>query len=164
MATGVAALSYYNPAQVPNPNGISATGVAAVSYVNPESAAQQLAAEPISSDRNLLGDAAAVTTSLSLANGPTATALTPIRLSRAAVTRVVLTIEGFNLTNATGVRFIGIENDVSLGALSVSDDGRQVTVEVFVLSSAPLGMANVVVTGPGWSTPEVPAMRVEIVP
>ncbi len=164
VATGVAALSYYNPAPVPNPGGRVATGVAAVSYVNPESAAPQLAAQSISSGRRRSEDAAAVTSSLSLANGPTATALTPIRLSRAAVTRVVLTIEGFNLTNATGVRFVGIENDVSLGALAVSDDGRQLTVEVFVLSSAPLGMANVVVTGPGWSTPEVPAMRVEIVP
>jgi hypothetical protein len=37
-------------------------------------------------------------------------------------------------------------------------------VDVFVAADAPLGVFDVVVIGPGWTTPAVPRMRVEIVP
>ena len=63
-----------------------------------------------------------------------------------------------------GVTFVGLEGDLSLDQLIVSDDGRSLTVNVYVLPSAPLRIANVVVSGPGWSTSVVPAVRVEIVP
>jgi hypothetical protein len=105
-----------------------------------------------------------VTTAVSLANGPTATALNPIQLSRSTTASFVVAIDGANLTGATGVRFVGIENDISVAAPLVSADGARVTVEVFVLPSAPLGRVSVVVSGPGWSTQPLANMQVEIVP
>jgi hypothetical protein len=75
----------------------------------------------------------------------------------------MLTIEGVNLAGATGVRLLGLEQDVTLGAPVVSNDGRRVTVDVFVLSTARLGGAVVVVTGPGWSTSITAGVQVEIV-
>jgi MBG domain (YGX type)/Cep192 domain 4 len=167
--SGVAAISYYNPATVPNPGGIVATGIAAISYCNPDGSAPQsgqsqptlqLAASTSGSQQI----PAATTSSISLANGPTANAVDPVRLSRNAPTQVILTIYGVNLTRATGVRFMGLEQDVSMGGIIVSPDGRSMTVDVYVLPSAPLGRVSVVVTGPGWSTLEVPGMQVEIVP
>jgi hypothetical protein len=68
------------------------------------------------------------------------------------------------LSGATTVTFVGLESDVAVDQPVVSDDGRSLTVNVYVLSSAPLGLTNLIVSGPGWSTPVVPAVRVEIVP
>jgi hypothetical protein len=165
-ATSVSAVSYYNPAPLPGNNGLVNANVAAVSYANgtPGSSGQTAAQESLAAlASDPFNDTIAVN-AISIANGPTATQVTPIRLSRAAGAAYTLTITGANLTSASNVRLVGIELDVVVAAPTVSNDGRRLTVNVIVLPNAPLGMTNVVVSGTGWSTPELPGMRVEIVP
>ena len=52
---------------------------------------------------------------------------------------------------------------MSVGVVTVSGDGRRITVDVFVTPGTPLGVVPIVVSGPGWNTPDSPSMRVEIV-
>jgi trimeric autotransporter adhesin len=162
-----ASLSYYNPADVPSAAGIVAAGAASLSYCNPDEvacfsssgfAASAVAARP--ADETTVASAVF---SVSIANGPTAIRVTPPRLSRTAAGVVTLTVHGVNLSGATGVRLIGLEQDATVGTPVVSTDGRSVTVDVFVLPSAPLGGVPVVITGPGWSTSVTTSVQVEIV-
>jgi hypothetical protein len=173
VAAKVAAVSYYNPAPVPSPNGTTKTGPVSVSYFNPLSVQSQAqvqesvvaaAGEPSIQSTGTDSTTVSSTSSISVANGPTATQVEPVRLSRTLGQPYVLTIEGANLSGATTVTFVGLESDVAVDQPVVSDDGRSLTVNVYVLSSAPLGLTNLIVSGPGWSTPVVPAVRVEIVP
>ena len=170
IATNVAAVSYYNPATVPNGGGVASAGMRSVSYFNPEvtpssaslaSVASVGAADKPSGDT---GTVASSTASISVVNGPAVSGIAPVLLSRTAAVPYILTITGANLWSATSVTFVGLEGDLSVDQPIVSDDGRSLTVNVYVLPSAPLGIANVVVSGPGWSMSVVPAVRVEIVP
>jgi len=88
----------------------------------------------------------------------------PVRLSRTVGTTYTLTIRGASLTGATLVTLVGVGNDVVVFGPLVNPDGRELTVDLFVSPTAPLGLVNVVVSGTGWSTAQVPIMRVEIVP
>jgi hypothetical protein len=144
-----ASVSYYNPAPVPNPAGTTSANVAAVSYYNPAIAVGT--------------ESGALATSVSIANGPAATALEPVQLSRSAGTVRILTISGAALTGANQVTLVGYEGVIVAGAPIVSEDGRLLTVDVFVPANTPLGQAYVVVSGQGWSTAQVPSVRVEIV-
>jgi len=171
-------VSYYNPAPLPNPGGDVSTGVAALSYCNgPDSMYPQYCPAQDAPSAPLLavdtaktgsagdsGTTTSLTTSISIANGPTATSVRPVRLSRTAGTAYTLTIQGASLTGATLVTLVGGGNDVVVFGPLVSDDGRVLTVDLFVSPGAPLGLANVIVSGAGWSTAEDPNMRVEIVP
>jgi hypothetical protein len=151
------------------------TGIAAVSFCNgadsvyPQFCPQQVApAQELSAQLQAGANAdatpTALTASISVANGPAATSIRPVRLSRTPGTSYTLTIRGANLIGATEVTFVGIWNsDVVSGSPVVSADGRTLTVDMFVSPNAPLGAVNVVVGGPGWRTAEVPGMRVEIV-
>ena len=110
VSTGVAGLSYYNPASVPAQNGAVSTGVAALSYYNPasvpsQSGEVQAGVTSLSyqngsdSPQSLQGlgkesfattsagsaapdEPAAVVSSLSVANGPTAFGVAPVKLTR----------------------------------------------------------------------------------
>jgi hypothetical protein len=171
VASGVAAVSYYNPATVPGPGNIVATGVASLSYLNPAPegvtgpgdeqapATEALAAEPAAAP-----EVATRTSSVSVANGPTATGVRPVVLARGGGTAYTLTVFGANLSGATAVVLADVEFGVTTGAPMASPDGRRLTVDVFVAADAPLGAFDVVVIGPGWQTPGSPRMRVEIVP
>lgn len=175
----IAALSYYNPALVPEQGGLVRSGVSALSYCNPAAPcdllpqSQQATEQPAVaglSDPSVAAAAggspdtvSSAVVAISIANGPTAGSVRPIRLSRSTGS-YLLRIDGANLAGATSVAFVGLEHDVSIARPVVSDDGHSLIVEVFVLSTAPLGPADVVVRGPGWSTPQVPTVRVEIVP
>jgi hypothetical protein len=160
-------VSYYNPALLPTPGGVGVSGIASVSYDNPAAAqaSQQAgAAQSFAADTTASAPTASVATAVSLANGPAATAVTPVQVSRGLGTPYVLTIRGANLAGATTVRVIGLEGDAIVSAPLVSADGRVLTVEVFVLPTAPLGTSDVVISGPGWITSRVPNVRIEIVP
>jgi hypothetical protein len=74
-----------------------------------------------------------------------------------------VTIDGANLNSATTVTFVGVEGYVTTSIVAISSDGRRLTVDVFVPPGTPLGVVSVIVSGPGWSTPDIPSMRVEIV-
>ena len=126
-ATNTVAVSYYNPAPVPTPNGAYSTNTAAMSYYNPApvpsaaaavwanvvsvsyqngtEAAGQSALVAAESQQRARQDAttspAAVVTALSLANGPTASRVAPPRVSRSSPVAYTLTIEGFNLGDAS---------------------------------------------------------------
>jgi hypothetical protein len=160
-------VSYYNPAQLPTPGGVGVSGIASVSYDNPvaaQTSQQALTAQSFTADKTESAPTVSVATAVSLVNGPSATAVTPVQLSRRLGAPYVLTIRGANLSGATTVRLIGLENDVVVSAPSlVSADGRVLTVEVFVLPTAPLGISEVVINGPGWSTSRVPHVRIEVV-
>ena len=71
---------------------------------------------------------------------------------------VTLTIAGQGLTGATSVT-LNPSTGITIGAPTVSPDGRTVTVSVVVSPSAPQGVATVVVSGPGFSTPVTGASR-----
>ena len=170
-------VSYYNPATVPSPTGAITANVTAVSYCNPAADVEcppsvgagasqpaEAAMAVNTSEQAQASTPAATIAAVSIANGPTATSVDPVRLSRSAGNAYVLTIEGANLSAATAVTFVGLEFDVSVGVPVVSDDGRRLTVDVYVLARAPLGTVSIVVSGPGWSTPQLPTMQVEIVP
>jgi hypothetical protein len=169
VATNVAAVSYYNPATVPNGGGVASAGMRSVSYLNPAvtpSSASLASVASVDADKppGDTGTVASSTASISVVNGPTVSGIAPVLLSRTAAVPYILTITGANVWSATSVTFVGLEGDLSVDQPIVSDDGRSLTVNVYVLPSAPLGIANVVVSGPGWSTSVVPAVRVEIVP
>jgi hypothetical protein len=186
LGLGVNALSYYNPAPLLPPGGASISGVAAASYYNPAplpgdglNAVSSLsdstsAAAPVppastsSSTSSSNGTASAESVgasavAISVANGPTAMSLSPAELSRGSAAPVTLIIRGASLNGADRVAFVGLDQDVVFGMPLVSGDGRMLSVEVLVLPSAPVGAADVVVSGPGWRTAAVPMMRVEIV-
>jgi hypothetical protein len=164
-------VSYFNPAPVPSPGGTVRASVAAVSYKNGDQPAS-------TADRIPDGDAPAAATgsaaeantntaavvSVSVANGPTANAVRPLRLSRSVGGPYTLRIDGANLTGATQVGLEGLGPHVTIDPLAISTDGRRVTVVVWIAPDTPLGPTSVVVRGAGWSTPDVPGMRVEIVP
>jgi len=59
---------------------------------------------------------------------------------------------------------VGLEPYVSILPPVSSADGRRLTVDVQLAPNAPLGVVMVLVGGSGWTTPDVPGMRVEIVP
>ena len=101
--------------------------------------------------------------SVSVANGPTVTRVRPVVLSRGAV-RYTLAIDGANLSDASLVRLVGVEPFVSLLPPVASADGRRLTVDVMLAPNTPLGVVPVIVEGPGWTTPDMPGMRVEIAP
>jgi hypothetical protein len=152
--------------------GMLAAGVSSVSYLNPEAPAAQTP-EPGATDADsamapaaAAGDSSmqSVTLAVSVANGPTATGIRPARLAKGRTAPHLLTISGANLTGAEAVVVVGGGPGVVVGLPQVSASGRSVTVEVFLLDDAPVGMFDVVVTGPGWATPATPAVRVEIVP
>ena len=175
ITTSVAAVSYYNPAPVPSAGGTVSTNVVAVSYCNPDitcapaapehqgfaQLATGLTAPGAVADPTMVASA---TFAISLANGPTATQVQPVRLSRGGGTRYTLRIDGANLSDASVVTLVGVEPYVVVEPPIVSTDGRRLTVDVFVTQNTPLGVVPVVVSGAGWSTPDVPGMRVEIVP
>ena len=69
-----------------------------------------------------------------------------------------MTIAGQGLTGATGVT-LDPSTGITIGAPTVSPDGRTVTVSVVVSPSAPQGVVTVVVAGPGFSTPVTGASR-----
>jgi hypothetical protein len=164
-------VSYYNPAPVPNPDGKKTAGTASVSYYNPApvpaaggAMSANVAAVSYYNPATAVGtEVAAATTSVSVANGPAATALAPVQLSRSAGVVRILTITGAALTGATDVTVVGYEGVIVAGTPIVSQDGRVLTVDVFVPPNAPLGEAFVIVSGPGWSTAAVPTVRVQIV-
>jgi hypothetical protein len=162
----IAVLSYFNPAPVPNPSSSVWASVTSLSYLNGTEAGGQsaaLVAESQARSNRPATTPAAVVTALSLANGPTASRVAPVRLSRSSPVVYTLTIDGLNLNDATTVRLVGLEGHVSVGLATVSGDGRRLTVDVFVAPGTPLGAVPVIVAGPGWNTPERPSMRVEIV-
>jgi hypothetical protein len=101
---------------------------------------------------------------VSVANGPTATSVRPVRLSRRTGARYTLQIEGANLHGATAVTLVGVETYVSLDPPVVSANGRRVSVDVVLAPDTPLGAVPIVVSGDGWSTRDGAAMRVEITP
>jgi hypothetical protein len=169
--SSTAAMSYYNPAPVPATGGTVWASVAAVSYQNGE-AGSTTTDLPITAGTSLASTAAAIdtagsaaaVTSVSVANGPTANAVRPLRLSRSVGGPYTLRIDGANLTSAIQVALEGLGPHVTIDPLAVSANGRRVTVVVWIAPDTPLGLTSVVVTGAGWSTPDVPGMRVEIVP
>ncbi len=190
VSTNTVALSYYNPANVPTPNGTYSTNTAAVSYYNPapipnasstvwasivsvsyqngpEQSALQSPSLAATTQQVSAGDAPssaqAAVTAISLANGPTATRVSPVRLTRSSPAAYTITIDGANLNAARTVTFVGLEGYVTASVVAVSNDGRHITVDVFVPPATPLGVVAVIVSGPGWSTPDIPSMRVEIV-
>jgi hypothetical protein len=175
VATSVASVSYYNPAPIPSAGGIVSTNVVAVSYCNPDSTcspvaptqqsvSQQAAALAATATPGAQTSAVSTTVAISLANGPTAMQVRPVRLPRGDGSRYTLRIDGAGLNDAIAVTLVGVEPYVVVDPPIVSADGRRVTVDVFVTQNTPLGVVPVVLSGAGWSTPDVPGMRVEIVP
>jgi hypothetical protein len=158
-------VSFFNPAGLAGPSGAEGSSVASVSYDNPGSSLRSNTPQPQSLRAPTdAGAARSSVSSLSLANGPSATALTPLQLSRGAARTITLTIVGGSLTGANRVTIVGIGDQAILGSPRVSDDGKVLTVSVDVLPGAALGIYDVIVSGNGWSTPASPAVRVEIVP
>jgi hypothetical protein len=102
--------------------------------------------------------------SVSVANGPTAASVRPVRLSLSGSLRYTLRIDGTNLLGASIVTLAGIEPYVSISTPVVSDDGRVLTVDVQLAPNTPIGAVPVLVSGPDWTTPDAPGMRVEIAP
>ena len=175
IATSVASVSYFNPATVPSSGGLVTANVAAVSYCNPDGTCtpgspEQQPMAPLSqglaatSPPDDAASVASATFAISLANGPTATQVRPVNLSRSQATRYTLRIDGANLNEAIVVTLLGVEPYVVVEPPVASADGRRVTVQVLITQSTPLGVVPVVVSGAGWITPDVPGMRVEIVP
>jgi len=101
---------------------------------------------------------------VSVANGPTAARVRPVRLSLSGSLHYVLQIDGANLSTATIVTFAGLEPYVSMLPPVASADGRRLTVDVQLAPNTLLGVVPVLVGGTGWTTPDVPGMRVEIAP
>ena len=131
------------------------SSVAAVSYYNPPSEAPQqqnvLQLAPETNTTRVADTSESIASStfaISLANGPTATALTPRRLSRTAGTTYTLTIYGASLTGANRVTLAGAGNDVVVFGPLVSDDGRLLTVDLSVSPSAPFGLTSIIVAEP----------------
>jgi len=143
-----------------------------VSYCNPDGtcAASSLSSllQPERADAAGIAGVAGVDSSptfaVSVANGPTATQVRPVRLSRGDGARYTLRIDGANLQDAAVVTLAGVEPYIVVGVPAISADGRRLTVEVLITQNTPLGVVPVVVSGAGWSSPDVPGMRVEIVP
>jgi hypothetical protein len=91
------------------------------------------------------------------------TRVRPVVLSRSAG-RYTLVIDGANLSDASSVRLVGLEPYVSLLPPVVSADGRRLTVDVMLAPNTLVGVVPVIVESPGWTTPDMPGMRVEIAP
>jgi hypothetical protein len=170
VSASVTSVSYYNPAPVPS-SGMVWASIAAVSYENgPQPGSSTSTAAPTTTDEPAApADAVepagtSAVNAVSIANGPTASTVRPRRLSRRAGGPYTILIEGANLTGATQVSFESLNPHVTVDPLVVSADGRRVMVVVWIAPDTPLGLASVVVSGAGWSTPDVPGMRVEIVP
>ena len=161
----VTSVSYYNPALLPTPTGEGATNAVSVSYLNPQASGQAGAPESLLA---AVAPEPAETTvtvlSVSVANGPTAVTVRPVRLSLSGGLHYVLQIDGANLSSAAFVTLVGLEPYVSILPPVSSADGRRLTVDVQLAPNAPLGVVMVLVGGSGWTTPDVPGMRVEIVP
>jgi hypothetical protein len=174
VATSMAAVSFFNPAPMPNSNGTVSSSVAAVSYCNPDgTCAPAGPQQQIVSERSTATAAAAdsndssVATStfaISVANGPTAVQVRPVLLPRGDGARYTLVIDGANLDDAVVVRLVGVDQYVVVGPPVVRADGRRLTVDVLISPNTPFGVVPVIVSGNGWITPDVPGMRVEIVP
>jgi len=88
---------------------------------------------------------------VSFSNGPSVASVSPGLVSRNGQP-VTLTINGRNLTGATTV-VLSPSTGITVGAPTVSPDGRTVTVSITASASAATGVVDVVVSGPGFSTP-----------
>jgi Quinohemoprotein amine dehydrogenase, alpha subunit domain III len=173
VATAAAAVSYFNPAPVPSAGGVVSTNTAAVSYCNPDGTCaptapqQQIASAPANAAAAAAAadpNVATSTFAISVANGPTATLVRPVLLPRGDGARYTLVIDGANLNEAVAVTLVGVEQYVVVSPPVVRADGRRVTVDVLISANTPFAVVPVIVSGTGWNTPDVPGMRVEIVP
>ncbi len=144
-----AALSFFNPAPLgpPNPPAQSSSASAALTFFNPAPLGPPNAPPQSSSAVRVL----------SFSNGPSVDSVLPAQVTRNGQP-VTLTIAGQGLTGATGVT-LNPSTGITIGAPTVSPDGRTVTVSIVVSPSAPQGVVTVVVSGPGFSTPVTGASR-----
>jgi hypothetical protein len=144
-----ATLTFFNPAPLgpPNPPAQSSSASAALTFFNPAPLGPPNAPPQSSSAVRVL----------SFSNGPSVASVLPAQVTRNGQP-VTLTISGQGLAGATSVT-LNPSTGITIGAPTVSPDGRTVTVSIVVSPSAPQGVAIVVVSGPGFSTPVTGASR-----
>jgi hypothetical protein len=138
-----ATLSFFNPAplQPPTPPAQSSSAFGTLSFFNPAPLAPP----------NPPPQASSAEAGVSFSNGPSVDSVSPALISRNGQA-VTLTINGRNLTGATAVTLTP-STGITVGVPTVSPDGSTVTVSITVSASAPTGVVDVVVSGPGFSTP-----------
>jgi hypothetical protein len=138
-----ATLTFFNPAPVqpPNPPPQSSSASGTLSFFNPAPLAPP----------NPPPQASSAEAGVSFSNGPSVDSVSPGLVSRNGQP-VTLTINGRNLTGATTV-VLSPSTGITVGAPTVSPDGRTVTVSITASASAATGVVDVVVSGPGFSTP-----------
>jgi hypothetical protein len=90
-------------------------------------------------------------TGISFSNGPSVESVSPALITRNGQP-FTLTINGRNLTGATAVA-LSASTGITVGVPTPSPDGSTVTVSITVSASAATGVVDVVVSGPGFSTP-----------
>jgi len=177
----VTSVSFFNPAQGQQPTpATTSTSTAAVSFFNPEpplsrqspgqgsavAGAVSFANGPSPGSGGAGGTGAAVGGTVAVttfAAGPTVTDVSPRQLSRSAPTTQVLVLTGGNLDGATSVTFTD-ETGIVEGAISVSADGRSLSIPILLTPSAPDAVLTVFVTTPNGSSPITAATVVTIVP
>jgi hypothetical protein len=144
-----ATLTFFNPAPLgpPNPPAQSSSASASLTFFNPAPLGPPNAPPQSSSAVRVL----------SFSNGPSVASVLPAQVTRNGQP-VTLTITGQGLAGATSVTLTP-STGITIGAPTVSPDGRTVTVSIVVSPSAPQGVATVVVSGPGFSTPVTGASR-----
>lgn len=136
-------LSFFNPAplQPPAPPAQASSAFGTLSFFNPAPLAPpNPSPQPSSAEAGV-----------SFSNGPSVDSVSPGVVTRNGQA-VTLTITGRNLTGATAVT-LSPSTGITVGAPTVSPDGTTVTVSITVSAAAPTGVVDVVVSGPGFSTP-----------
>jgi hypothetical protein len=177
--SGLTTLSFFNPAPTLQPT-VSATarnGLTTLSFFNPAPLATVQTVLPRAATASAVSFANRAATggartsaprlggtldALRFAAGPTITEVSPAVLSRSAPAPIMV-ITGANLFEVTDVTFSD-PMGITIGAFSVSPDGRTLSVPIVLSPTTPAATITVTVTGAMGSSPISNQTAVTIVP